>query len=453
MAAMPTTTSQPPSGLSRRHFLQRTASLAAALAAPQVLPSGVLAAAGSPGANDRIGVGFIGIGRQAGDLLRLVLQAPDARFVAVADVNLTRAQEAAARHGAEPCQDYRRLLERKDVDAIVTATPEHWRSNVCIHACQAGKDVYAEKPMTLTIREGRLMVQAARKYKRVFQVGSQQRSMWIDQAACELVRKGGLGKVQKVYVWNYPSPWECGLPAEPIPEGLDWDMWCGPTEVVPYHKDLYLPRANPGWLSFRPYSGGEMTGWGAHGFDMIQAALGMDESGPVEVWTEGPKFDPPRYTQAESKARGDKLCSSPKVFFRYPGDIVMEMVDKTPDGVRPPSFGGIIYGSEGRLTIDRGRISSEPEDIATDLMTKRPKGLNDNHIRNWLECVRSRQRPTADVEIGHRSATVCHLGNIARWTGRRLRWDAARENFGKDPEANQHLDRPRRKPWELPKKV
>jgi predicted dehydrogenase len=443
------------SSVSRRRFLRRAVlGAGAAVAMPTLIPRGVLAANGVPGANDRIRIGFIGIGRQATDLLRNLLTQKQAQYVAVADVNLNRAKESAAKNGADAFyQDYRKLLERKDIDGVVTATPEHWRINICLHACQAGKDVYAEKPMTLTIREGRLMVEAARKYKRVFQAGSQQRSVWIDQAGCEFVRTGGLGKIKRVYVWNYPSPWECALPAEPIPEGLDWDMWCGPTDVVPYNKDLYLPRANPGWLSFRRYSGGEMTGWGAHGFDMMQLALGMDNSGPVEVWAEGPRYTPPTYTKAESKERGDKACSVPSVFFRYAGDIVMEMVDKTPDGERPPSFGGIIIGDKGKMTIDRGRISSDPEEMAFDIKKKRPAGLSDNHIKDWLDCMRTRKNPTADVEIGHRSATVCHLGNIARYTGRRLKWDPVKEVFIGDPEANSYLDRPRRKGYEIPSAV
>lgn len=450
---MTTTTS-----LTRRQFLRR-ATLAAAVGAglPQVLPSGVLAADGAPGANDRINVAFIGIGRQASGLLGELVRQKEAKFMAVADVNLPRAKAAAAKHGAEAYQDYRKLLERKDVDAVVTATPEHWRSNICIHACQAGKDIYAEKPMTLTIREGRLMVEAARKYKRVFQVGSQQRSDWTDIAACEFIRKGGLGKIKKVYCWNYPSPWDVQMPAQPVPEGLDWDMWCGPTEVTNYNQHFYIPRptkelVGPGWLSLRAYSGGEMTGWGAHGFDMVQYALGMDASGPVEIWTEGAKLVPPVYTGPESQDRGNKACSTPKVFFRYAGDIVMELVDKTPDGKRPPSFGGIFVAEKGTFTIDRGRISSDPDDIALDIMKQRPKGYNGSHIANWLSCIKSRQTPHADVEIGHRSGTVCHLGNIARWTGRKLQWDPVKETFN-DKEADAHLDRARRKQWELPKAV
>ena len=432
---------------SRRAFLKRSGALIAGAALPQILPSGVLAAAGRPGANDRIGIGFIGIGRQAGGLLQGLLKLPDMRYVAVADVNMKRARESAVKHDAVPFQDYRRLLERKDVDAIVTATPEHWRLLICVQACQAGKDVYAEKPMTLTIREGRLMVQAARKYNRVFQVGSQQRSTWQNYAGCELIRKGGLGKVTKVIAYNYPSPWECGLPAQPVPDELDWEMWCGPNPKVPFNQDLYLPRANPGWLSFRPYSGGEMTGWGAHGFDQIQCALGMDETGPVEIWTEGGQFDPPTYTKPESKERGDKICCEPKVFFRYANGVLVE------PGAEATMGGAVFYGEKGRVAISRGACESDPDELAIDALRKRPANFNDNHQKNWLDCIKSRAKPVADVETGHRSATVCHLGNIARWTGRKLQWDPVAEQFVGDLEANQFLDRERRKPWVAPEKI
>jgi predicted dehydrogenase len=443
------------STLSRRQFLNRGAAAALAGAVvPSFIPSGILAAPGKPGANDRIGVGVIGMGRRAGELLGDKAGFSQAQLVGFADVNINRAKENAAKYGnGFACQDYRKLLERKEVDAIITATPEHWRALTCIHACQAGKDVYAEKPMTLTILEGRRIAEAVKKYKRVFQVGSQQRTDWTDIEACKFVREGGIGKVKKVYSWNFPSPWECALPEQPLPEGLDWDLWCGPVEKVPYNKDLYLPRANPGWLSFRRYSGGEMTGWGAHGFDMVQSALGTDAGGPIEVWTEGPKFTPVTYTQVESKKRGDQTTNAPKVFFRYANDIIMEMVDKTPDGVKPPPFGGIFVGDKGTFTIDRGRISSDPEEVAIEIMKKRPKGYNSSHIANWLNCIKSRKSPNAGVEIGHRSATVCHLGNIARWTGRNLKWDSVKEEFVGDAEANQYLDRERCKGYELPAKV
>jgi predicted dehydrogenase len=443
----PMKTNRPSSlATSRRKFLLGSAAaLGSSLALPQIIPSGVLAAEGRAGANERIGIGFIGMGRQANDILRWMGGLKDWQLVAVADVHLGRARGVAQRHKAEACQDYRRLLERKDVDAVITATPEHWRSWICIQSCQAGKDLYVEKPMSLTIREGRLIAQAVRKYGRIFQTGSQQRSMVRNRIGCELVRSGKLGKIRRVIAHNYPTPWEGRLPAQPVPAELDWDMWCGPVEPLPYNEDLYIPRANPGWLSFRPFSGGEMTGWGAHGFDQVQWALGMDESGPIEVWAEGARLDPPVYTQPESRDRGNRICSEPKVFFRYPGDIVMEMKNG-------PMGGAIFQGENGQLTINRGQIESDPEELAIEALRSQ-KGVDENHVKNWLDCIRSRTRPVADVEIGHRSATVCHLGNIARWTGRKLRWDAEKEIFPDDSEANQFLDRARRKPWELPEKV
>jgi predicted dehydrogenase len=416
------------------------------VAAPLIIPRGVLAAEDQPGANGRIGLGGIGIGRQGSGVLRNARS--HGRVVAIADVNLPRAQQQAERYKAKAYQDYRKLLDHKDIEAIVTATPDHWRALVCIHACQAGKDIYAEKPMTLTIREGRLMVQAVRKYGRVFQTGSQQRSQAQNRYGCELVRNGRIGKIHTVIGHNYPSPWECGLPGQPVPQGLDWDMWCGPAEVVPFHPDLYAPRAKPGWISFRPYSGGEMTGWGAHGLDQVQWALGMDDTGPVEVWTEGPKFNPPTYTEPESRARGDKVCSVPMIFYRYANGVTFKLDNGNPGGA-------IFLGEEGKIEIFRGRVVSNPPEVVKQPIKDSEIRLyrSDNHVQNWLDCIRSREKPVADVEIGHRSTTIAHLGNIARWLGRRLEWDPQKEIFPGDDEANGYLDRPGRKGYELPDPV
>ena len=431
---------------SRRVFLHRTVITgAASFTVPYLIPRGVLAAAGKLGANDRIGIGGIGIGRQGSVDLSQALACKECRFIGIADVFLPRAQTLCQKLKGEAYQDYRKLLERKDVDAIVTATPDHWRALVTIHACQAGKDVYAEKALSLTIREGRLMVEAARKYKRVFQVGSQQRSQAVNRLSCEYIRSGKLGKITEVMGCNYPSPWECALPAQPIPEGLDWGMWCGPTPLVPFNKDVYAPRAKPGWLSFRPYSGGEMTGWGAHGLDQIQWALGMDDSGPVEVWTAGDKFNPPTYTQPESGTRGNKVCQVPMIVYRYANGIVLKL-DKGSGG------GGIFFGEKGKLDITRGGVKTNPPEIGEEI-ARQATGADQNHMQNWVDCMKSRAKPVADVEIGHRSITVCHLGNIARWTGRKLRWDPVKEVFPGDAEANQYLDCVRRKPYELPEAV
>ena len=431
--------------LSRRTFLRRAT---AAVAVPYLIPSGLLAAPGKPGPNEQIGVAGIGIGRRGAGVFKNTIESPLGRAVAVADVNSITAGKMAEQFEIDPYKDYRELLERKDVDAIVTATPDHWRALVSIHACQAEKDVYAEKPMTLTIREGRLMTQAVRRYKRVFQTGAQQRSDKANRFGCELVRNGRLGKIHTVIGHNYPSPWECALPAQQVPPELDWDLWCGPTELVPYNKDLATPRANPGWISFRPYSGGEMTGWGAHGLDQIQWALGMDDSGPIEVWTEGPDFDPPTYTEPESRKRGEELCSQPMIYYRYPGDITVKLDNGNPGGA-------IFIGEEGKIEIFRGRVTSNPAELIEEPIRDDEIHLyeSDDHVKNWLECIKTREMPISDVETGHRSSTVCHLGNIARCVGRKLRWDPVKEIFPDDEEANTYLDRVRRKPYELPEKI
>jgi len=441
--------SEHPARFSRREFTRRTLLTTAALGLPQFLRSGVLAANAQPGANDRIGIGFIGMGRQASALLRDLLRLPAARLVAVTDLHQERARKVAQEQGIAAVDDYRRLLERKDVEAIVTATPGHWHALVSIACCQAGKDVYCEKPLSLTVREGRLMAQAARKYNRVFQVGSQQRSVWINQKACEFLRTGGMGKISKVLYQNYASSWNMDLPGQPVPAGLDWNTWCGPVEPMPYHEDVFLPRAKPGWISLWPFSGGDFSDWGTHGLDMVQSALGMDDSGPVEVWVEGERFVPPTFKEPIKREDGNKVCSRPKVFFRYANGVVLEPSDDP----KPPAFGGLFLTEKGTFRLDRGRIESDPEDLAMDLLRQRPRQQDDSHLKNWLDCIKSRARPNADVEIGHRSATVCQIASIARLLGRRLKWDPVNERFDGDAEANSHLDRKRRAPWTLPQSV
>jgi len=432
--------------LSRRDVLKRAASVASVVAAPPFLASSVWGAQARLGVNEEIGIGIIGPGRQGSGLLQQAAKL--GRIIAAADVNLPRAEACANRYKAKAFQDYRKLLELKDVDAVIVATPDHWRVLCCIHAAQAGKDIYAEKCLTLTIHEGRVLTETVRKYRRVFQTGSQQRSMAANRLGCELIRNGRIGKVHTVIGANYPSPWECRLPAQPLPPGLDWDRWCGPVDPVAFHNDLYAPRANPGWLSFRPFSGGEMTGWGSHGLDQIHWALGMDESGPAEIWVEGDKFDPPVYGEPAPRSVGDTRCNRPMIFYRYADGPVVKL-DNGPGG------GAIFVGERGRITIDRGRVDSDPPEIAKEPIKDSDIHLykSDDHMRNWIECIKSRKACVADVEIGHRSATVCHLGNIARRLGRKLKWDAKKEVFVGDDEANTYLDRPRRKGYELPEKV
>ena len=422
--------------------MRRGAAMTSAAAAlPQWIPSSVLAAPGRPGANDRIGVGYIGCGRRGNQLMELP---PEGRIVAGADPDRRRAEAVASKRKCRPYTDYRKLLEADDVDAVVVATPDHWHVLPALHACQAGKDLYVEKPLTLTIREGRLLVNAVRKYRRVLQTGSQRRSMAGHRYGCELVRNGLAGKVHTVQIINFPSPWESALPGQPVPEGLDWDTWCGMTEPAPFHQDIYIQRSKPGWISFRPYSGGEMTGWGAHGFDQIQWALDMDHTGPVDIWCEGGKIEPVSYTAPESRDRGNRLMSEGhRVRMRYANGIEIHLEPKA------PGSGGVFIGNEGKIRIGNNTVNSNPEELAKTPadQLKFHLPVSNNHLQNWFDCIKSREKPIADVEIGHRSAILCHLGNIARWVGRPLKWDPAREEFVADDEANLWLARAKREPW------
>jgi len=427
--------------ITRRDLLRRGGCfLAGTLAAPAILPGGLLAGESKAAPADRIGIGYIGCGRRSEGLRRLPREG---QVVAAADCYLPRAEAVVKKGGGKAHGDYRKLLESKDVDAVIIASPDHWHALHAIHACQAGKDVYVEKPMTLTIVEGRRMVEAARRHGRIVQCGSQQRSMAVNRIACELVRTGRLGKVHTVIGANFPSPWECRFPGQPVPAGLDWDSWCGPTEVVPFHPDIFAPRTNPGWISFRPWSGGEMTGWGAHGLDQVQWALGMDATGPVEVWAEGEKLVAPTFTEPHPRSKGETVTSKPAVAYRYASGTVLRL-DNGPQG------GAIFIGEKGKLTVDRGVFKTDPADLVPEVAAQARRGGQDFHIENWFECMKSRKLPAADVEIGHRSTTVCHLGNIARWLGRKLRWDPEKEEFPGDAEANGLLDRARRSPYTLP---
>ena len=421
---------------------------------PYILPSGVLAMNGNPGANDRIVLGAIGVGRQGLHVLNH-LAGLHTRFAAIADVDLNRANQVAEHHDVDVYQDYRELLDRDDIDAVLVASPDHWHALHTIHAAQAGKDIYCEKPLTLTISEGRLMVDAVRKYDRVLQTGSQQRSSSREYRGCMLIRNGRIGNVQRVIAANYESPWHNGMPGEPIPDGLDWDMWCGHVEPHPYHPELKTPRGNPGWMSFRDFCAGEIANWGAHGLDQVQWALGMDDSGPIAVWTEGEPFDPPTYTEPEDRSRGNRICGSPKVYMEYPDGIIMEFENG-------PRGGAIFVGEEGTITIDRNHLSSDPGDLIEDPLEDPEVELYEstNHLQDWLDCIKERRKPICDVEVGHRSATVCHLGNVARWvsevtgeTGQRLEWDPEAERFTNSDVANTFLDCERREPYTLPETV
>jgi predicted dehydrogenase len=423
----------------RRRFLKETASavaVAGSFSAPLWLPR-TLRAQQSP-ASDRVRVGGIGVGGRGTLLLN---QLPEsAELVALADCNLARAEEYKAKaKGNWPIyQDYRQLLDRKDIDAVIVATGEFQRIVPCIHACQAGKDVYAEKPLSLYIQEGRALVNAVRKYKRILQVGTQQRSMEMNRVACEIVRNGGLGKILEVraiaYTGPEPSP-EQPFPEQEIPQGLDWNVWLNQASERPFNSQWM------GWMRWQDFSGGEMTNWGAHGVDQIQWALGMDDTGPIEIapLTEG---------------------RNGQVRMNYANGVQVNFVIQPGKG---PMGGAIFVCEKGKLEINRNKFTSNPPEIAEQLrksldVAEEERKWSDDlalwqakwHMQNWIDCIRSRELPVADVEIGHRSISVCHLANIARTTGRKLRWDPAKELFIGDDAANQLITRERRKGFELP---
>ena len=419
------------SRLSRRQLLQCGA--AAAVAAPWFIPSGILAANGQPGPNDRIGVGGIGVGGRARMLLDQLPK--DGRLVALSDCRVAAAEQYKShKKGDWPIYQYhQKLLERKDIDAVIIGTREFQRVLPSIHAVQAGKDVYAEKPLSLYIREGRVLVDWVRRTKRVFQVGTQQRSMAMNRIACELIRTGGLGKIKEVQAPTYPGPGESPkiTQGEPVPPGLDWDVWLNQVAWRPYTRNM----GGGG----RDFDGCEMTNWGAHGVDQIQWALGMDDTGPVEMWPLTPGF-------------------SGKVEMRYANGVPLRFVlDHGPYG------GGVFVCEKGKLEINRNKFTSNPKSIAIELLKKVNEAHEEKiwsdqtamwqaqwHIQNWLDCVRTRAKPVADVEINQRSVSVCHLANITRWVGRRLKWDPVKEQFIDDDEANRWVNRPRRQGYELP---
>ncbi|MGC9328754.1 MAG: Gfo/Idh/MocA family oxidoreductase [Candidatus Hinthialibacter sp.] len=408
--------------VSRRSFLKKGGGAGmAAMTAPMIVSSKVF------GANDVIGMGVIGPGRRGAQLMGDFSRLPGNQFVAVSDFNSRRLDQVAAGKDWKKCKDFRELLELKEVDAVIVATPDHWHALCSIYANMAGKDVYVEKPMTLTVAEGRAMTEAARKYKCIVQCGSQQRSDAKSRIGCELVRNEVIGKIKTVHAANYPSPWDQPFPTQPVPDGVDWDMWIGPAPFRGYHKDIIIPRAQPGWISIVDFSGGEVTGWGAHGIDMIQWALGMENTGPVKIWTEG------------NPRELDRVVN-----MQYENGIVVRTDNQGPQG------GAKFDGEKGSIVVDRGYFKVDPPELAKEeCKIKLP--VSRNHQQNFLDCVRSRELPIADVEAAHRSTTMCHFINIARWVHRELHWDPAKEQFIDDKDANTYLDRPRRKPWELPK--
>jgi len=409
---------------SRRDFLKT-----AAIGLPTVLSASALAAP-----SDRITMGIIGIGKQCRGHVNSMLGRSNVQVLAVCDVQTLRLgwakKQVDGRYKNTNCAattDFRHVVSRDDIDAVLMATPDHWHAIPAIQAAQAGKDIYCEKPLSLTIREARAMVTAVRRFGRVFQTGSQQRSQSNFRFACEMVRSGRIGAVHTVHV-NVGGPSSpCSLPPQPVRGDVDWDMWLGPAPMRPFHETI-CPAVEfggwPQWRRFRDYSGGGMTDMGAHHFDIAQWGLGMERWGPVEVI-------PP-------DGKENKYLT-----YRYA------------NGVNLHHGGGQSSiewkGDKGRVLVGRGNLSTDPVDIMREPTQPHEVHLykSTNHHGDWLDCIGSRKQPVADVEIGARTVSICHLGNICYRLKRRLRWDPAQEVFVGDDEANRLLDRPKRAPWRL----
>jgi len=451
--------------MERRQFIQHVGGTAL-VSATALSGSRIL------GANDRVNVGLIGCGgrgRSDGELLRHI---SDVNVVAVCDVYEPNVEAARARAGSA-CRsygDFRRLLEQRDIDAVLVATPDHWHAAITVLACQAGKDVYVEKPLAHTIRGGRKMVEAARRYDRVVQAGTQHRSASHFRQAAEIVQSGKIGPVHFVRVWNYlnMSPDGIGRVADSAPpSGLDWDFYLGPAPSVPFNKNRFLVSYRWFW----DYAGGMATDYGTHRLDTVHQVMGVDA--PRSAVAFGGRFE-----LADGADTPDVL----QVTYEYPGFVLSydaSMLNDHGCGGRTPGkkyyltrcaddrpHGMAFYGSKGSLFADRVGFEVYPEPrgesgpgaantqgtaegFRAERVEVAGEDSTDLHIENFIECIRTRQKPAGDVEIGHRSTIVPHLGNIALRTRHKIRWDAEREEIIGDPEASELLDHPARKTWNL----
>lgn len=446
-------------GLSRRDFIRESAKVGALLSLPMVISSRLL---GSGAPSNRIRIGQIGCGRIAqGHDMPGVLSSDLADYVAVCDFDSNRVKdgktlvEKFGRDGARPVPavsmygDYRELLERKDIDAVVISTPDHWHAQLALAAIDAGKDVYLQKPMTMTVAEGIALRGAVQASGRVLQVGSQQRS-WIQfRQACELVRSGRVGQVKEVEIGLPIDPTAPDNPQQPVPATLNYNAWLGPTPEVYYTEQRVHPQSDysrPGWLRNESYCLGMITGWGAHHFDTAHWGLNCELSGPSRV--EGRATFP---TNKIWNVHGEY-----HVELSYPNNVRMTVSDKFPNGIRFIGDEGWIFVSrDGQATASdpaQNHGSLKPLDASDPKLLNR-EGLgvhlpvSTEHHKNWLECVKSRQTPLAPAWIAHRSNTACIVSWISMKLGRPLTWDTKAERFANDAEANAMLSRPERSPY------
>lgn len=425
-----------PHPISRRKFIGSTALLTGSLwGLPQILRSQTLGDASQAAANSRLGMGFIGTGKISGGHLRSFPDMEGVQPIAVCDIRSwlrEKAQQTLAEKGYPDIQsfaDYQELLDNPAIDIVCIATPDHWHAAMAIDAMKAGKDVYLEKPMTLTIEEGKAVRKAAQKYNRIVQVGSQQRSSAHFRIAANLVRNGVIGEIKEIQcrLGSFPLPPE-HQEIIPVPDGFDYDRWLGPTPFYEHTEHRVLADYNGGWRCYWDYGNRKFGDWGAHHFDIIQWALGRDDTGPVEfvpIGYEGAEFHHFRYADGLTVYR-DKEADSESHDIRF-------------------------IGSEGEVLVKRGKVFTRPTELIRVRFTEEESlQISDNHRQNFLDSVRSREAPICHPEVGHRSGTICSLAAIAEQIGRPVRWDPKGEQIIGDEAARRMQSRPRRKGYELP---
>jgi len=443
--------------LSRRRFLAG----AAALGVPAIIPAATLGRGGRPAASERIRVGAIGCGNMGLGDIRSFLNDPRAQVVAVCDVNTesggywngsvagrepakrlveakyAEEKKSGAYKGCDTYVDFREILARKDIDVVIVSTPDHWHAIPVVEAAKAGKDIYCQKPLSLTIAEGRAMSDAVKKHKRVFQTGSQQRSDSNFRRACELVRNGRIGKIHTVKVGLPPGRPDYGKSGdrkkpEPVPKGFEYDLWLGPAPEAAYAP----ARCHVNFRWIYDYSGGQVTDWGGHHPDCAQWGLGAERTGPVEIRNAKATFPKDELWNTATDYSFEAI---------YADGVKMIVSSKEKMGVR-------WEGSDGWISADRGRHDASDKKILDSKIGTDEIHLYEskNHYGNFLDCVLSRKETAAPVETAHRSITICHLGNIAMRLGReKLKWDPAKELILDDAEASKMLSRPYRGPWKL----
>ena len=454
-------------GTSRRDFLKTAGGGAIAAAAvagfPAIVPASVFGPR-SPG--NRINIGAIGVGRiSRGHDLPGVWKYDSARIVAVCDVDARRVEDAKrlvngyyAKKTGQPYDgvagygDYRELLNNRDIDAVIVSTPDHWHALITVAAVRAGKDVYLQKPASLTIVEGRALSDAVHRSGRIFQIGSQQRSSPQWRYAAELVRNGRVGRLQTVKI-GLPGDPAGGVEAQmPVPQTFNYDMWLGSTPAVYYTEDRVHPQAGygrPGWLRCEQFGAGMITGWGAHHLDCAHWAMDTEYTGPVEVWG-----------TAEFPTSGLWNVHGPfKTEALYTNGVHMIVSGDFPNGIRFEGTEGWIFVSRGNETVtasdpqsrlkDAEALAANSPSIITSVIGPDEVHLYESadHHGNWLDCIRSRRQPIAPAEVAHRSCTACLLHHVAMKLPRRLRWDPEKERFVGDDEANAMLSRPQRAPY------